>query len=89
MAMPRLLWRQLLLVALSLAPAVFAVTLTNSDFPIAVGQPFTITWINASGPVTIDLLGGADANQPLPVVVTIASKTRPSRECRPAALTHP
>lgn len=71
MAMPWS-WHQLLLVALSLAPAAFAVTLTNSDFPIAIGQPFTITWINASGPVTIDLLGGADANQPLPVVVTIA-----------------
>jgi len=81
MAMPRL-WHQLLLVALSLAPAVYAVTLTNTEFNIAIGQPFTIAWTNASGPVTIDLLGGADANQPLPVVVTIACKTRLSRECR-------
>lgn len=88
MAMPRLLWRQLILVALSLAPTVFAVDLTNSDFPIAVGQPFTITWVNASGPVTIDLLGGADPAQPLPVVVTIASKTRPPCECKQATLTH-
>ncbi|KAK1834913.1 hypothetical protein QBC39DRAFT_181929 [Podospora conica] len=72
MAMPRL-WRRLLLVALSLAPTALAVTLTNDAFTIAVGQPFTITWINASGPVTIDLLGGPDASVPMPVIETIAT----------------
>ena len=76
MAMPRL-WHRLLLVALSLVHTVVAISLTNSEFNITVGVPFTITWTNAQGPVSIDLLGGEDPNQPLPVVLTIASEKCP------------
>ena len=34
------------------------VTLTNSDYDIEAGKPFTIEWANAQGPVTITLKNG-------------------------------
>ncbi|KAI8302481.1 hypothetical protein K4K59_000469 [Colletotrichum sp. SAR11_240] len=39
-----------------------AVQLTNSDFAITAGQPFTITWSGATGAVTINLKNGASTD---------------------------
>ncbi|KAH8897263.1 hypothetical protein GQ53DRAFT_760429 [Thozetella sp. PMI_491] len=39
-----------------------AAELTNSAFDVVAGQPYTLTWINASGGVTIDLMTGSISN---------------------------
>lgn len=31
---------------------------TNTEFNVQAGQPFTLSWSNATGPVTIDLVSG-------------------------------
>jgi len=55
------------------ASAAFAkVILTNTQFNVAVGKPFTITWADATGPVTLTLKDGDEGN--LQTVSTIASK---------------
>lgn len=57
----------------TLVSAAFAkVILTNTQFNVAVGQPFTITWSDATGPVTLTLKDGESGN--LQTVSTIASK---------------
>ncbi|OHF01356.1 extracellular matrix protein [Colletotrichum orchidophilum] len=48
-----------------------AVQLTNSNFNIQAGQPFVITWSDASGPVTLTLKNGPSTD--LKTVSTIAS----------------
>lgn len=35
---------------------------TNSDFTITEGEPFTLTWSNAQGPVTIKLKAGPETD---------------------------
>lgn len=47
--------------------------LTNSNYNIAVGVPFTITWSNATGPVTLLLKNGPSGA--LETVSTIACKS--------------
>lgn len=42
----------------ALAALAQAVQLTNSDFNLVPGQPFTIEWAEASGPVTLRLKTG-------------------------------
>lgn len=49
-----------------------AVQLTNSDFAITAGQPFTITWSGATGAVTLNLKNGASTD--LKTVAAITSK---------------
>jgi hypothetical protein len=59
---------------LAIASIAKAAKLSNSDFSsISAGSPFTITWLDASGPVTLKLKKGpATALQD---VTTIGSKT--------------
>ncbi|KAM7195103.1 Ser-Thr-rich glycosyl-phosphatidyl-inositol-anchored membrane family domain containing protein [Naviculisporaceae sp. PSN 640] len=45
--------------------------LTNTEYPVEEGQPFTITWANAEGPVTLTLKNGPSKN--LQDVTVIAS----------------
>lgn len=59
----------------SFAALAQAVSLTNSDFTIRAGQPFTITWTDAQGPVTITLKNG-DSNN-LQTVAPITCKSNP------------
>lgn len=60
---------------LALAAAVLAQPkFTNSNFEIEEGEPFTITWNNAEGPVTITLVHGPEKNlQPVTVLTTSGS----------------
>ncbi|KAK5658330.1 hypothetical protein OQA88_2306 [Cercophora sp. LCS_1] len=60
MALPRV-WSRLL-VALSLVHTTIAVVLTNSEYNVQFGVPFTLGWTDAAGPVTIELIGGADSS---------------------------
>ncbi|KAK2046980.1 hypothetical protein LZ31DRAFT_551776 [Colletotrichum somersetense] len=39
-----------------------AVQLTNSNFDVEAGKPFTITWSDAQGPVTLTLKNGPSTN---------------------------
>jgi hypothetical protein len=39
-----------------------AVTITNTNYDVETGTPFTITWANNSGPVTILLKMGNSTN---------------------------
>ncbi|KZL70179.1 extracellular matrix protein [Colletotrichum tofieldiae] len=48
-----------------------AVQLTNSNFDVQAGEPFTITWSDAQGPVTLTLKNGPSTN--LATVQTITS----------------
>jgi hypothetical protein len=59
--LPRLRW-PLLASFLLLIQTSLAVILTNTEYNLQVGVPFTITWAEAAGPVRIDLYGGDDAN---------------------------
>ncbi|KAL2255138.1 hypothetical protein VTK26DRAFT_4029 [Humicola hyalothermophila] len=64
-----LTWHTALLVQIP-CPTLAALTFTQSDYYIQPGVPFTITWTNNRGPVTITLMKGPDANlQPVLVVV--------------------
>lgn len=48
---------------LAFAAAVLAKPiLTNSDYTIVEGQPFTLTWTNAQGPVTLSIMTGSSNN---------------------------
>lgn len=49
-----------------------AVSLTNSNYDITEGSPFTITWTDAEGDVTLLLKDGPSTN--LATVSTIACK---------------
>ncbi|AEO71960.1 uncharacterized protein THITE_117183 [Thermothielavioides terrestris NRRL 8126] len=44
----------------SFGRALAGVVFTNDDYYIYAGQPFTITWTDARGPVTITLMEGPD-----------------------------
>ncbi|KAF6808117.1 hypothetical protein CSOJ01_07723 [Colletotrichum sojae] len=48
-----------------------AVQLTNSDFSITAGEPFTITWSDNQGPVTLTLKNGPSTD--LKTVTTITT----------------
>lgn len=50
------------LMAVLAAVASAEVTLTNSDYDIKAGEPFTIEWTGADGPVTITLKNGDPLN---------------------------
>ncbi|KAK2004588.1 hypothetical protein LX36DRAFT_649649 [Colletotrichum falcatum] len=54
-----------------------AVKLTNNNFDVEAGQPFTITWSDAQGPVTLTLKNGPSTN--LVTVQSIASKSSVKR----------
>lgn len=61
----------------SMAAMAQAVILTNSEFNVVAGQPFTIEWSEATGPVTLTLkTGPSDA---LTTVTQITSKSSPSQ----------
>ena len=63
MGLPRLaLWSPLLVLLFSVHSAM-AIVLTNTAFALQIGVPFTITWAEASGAVTIDLYGGNSADE--------------------------
>ncbi|KAK1600465.1 Ser-Thr-rich glycosyl-phosphatidyl-inositol-anchored membrane family-domain-containing protein [Colletotrichum navitas] len=55
----------------SFAALAQAVKLTNSNYDVAAGQPFTITWSDAQGPVTLTLKNGPSTN--LATVQSIAT----------------
>ncbi|KAK4443133.1 hypothetical protein QBC34DRAFT_213768 [Podospora aff. communis PSN243] len=59
--LPRPRW-PLLVSLLLLIQTSLAVVLTNTEYNLQIGVPFTITWTEAAGPVRIDLYGGDDAN---------------------------
>lgn len=63
----------LLVLALAQLPgrALAGVSFTNNDYYVKAGQPFTITWTDNVGPVTITLMDGPDIN--LHPVLVIAS----------------
>lgn len=44
--------------ALTLVHTSIAVVLTNSEYNVQFGVPFTLGWTDAAGPVTIELIGG-------------------------------
>lgn len=44
--------------ALFLAALANAVEFTNNAYDVKAGEPFTLTWADASGPVTITLMNG-------------------------------
>ncbi|KAK2065811.1 hypothetical protein LY76DRAFT_599902 [Colletotrichum caudatum] len=48
-----------------------AVQLTNTNFEVVAGKPFTITWSDAQGPVTLTLKNGPSSN--LATVQSIAT----------------
>lgn len=50
------------IMAVLAAVASAEVTLTNSDYDIKAGEPFTIEWTGADGPVTITLKNGDPNN---------------------------
>lgn len=52
------------------APA-WAIQLTNTAYAVEAGQPFTLTWSDSEGPVTVTLKNGASTN--LQTVEVIAS----------------
>ncbi|KAH6650111.1 Ser-Thr-rich glycosyl-phosphatidyl-inositol-anchored membrane family-domain-containing protein [Chaetomium tenue] len=60
---------------LAFAAAVLAVPqFTNSNFDVEEGEPFTLTWNNAEGPVTITLVHGPEKNlKPVTVLTTTGS----------------
>ncbi len=58
----RLIWAILLVLLPTSGRVLAAVSLTNVEYYILEGMPFTITWINNRGPVTVTLMKGPDAN---------------------------
>jgi len=40
---------------------------TNTEFDLQEGKPFTLNWINATGPVTVTLVSGPDSGSLQPV----------------------
>jgi len=50
---------------------------TNTDFTLTEGQPFTLEWVNATGPVTIVLVSGPDSGslQPYSTLTSTATGT--------------
>lgn len=61
-----------LLLAGGVSTLVHAVQVTNSDYDIIAGEPFTIEWADAEGGVTIRLKSGPSDN--LETVQEITSK---------------
>jgi hypothetical protein len=62
---------------LAFAAAVLAKPiLTNSNYNVEEGKPFTLTWSDAQGPVTITLMTGDPSN--LKEVRTITCKETPA-----------
>jgi hypothetical protein len=41
--------------------------ITNTEFAVQEGKPFTLEWIDAKGPVTIELVSGPDSGSLTPV----------------------
>jgi uncharacterized membrane protein YraQ (UPF0718 family) len=63
---------------LAFAAAVLAQpVLLNSNYQITEGEPFTLKWGNAQGPVTVTLMTGPSTN--LQEVTDLVSKS--SRQC--------
>ena len=58
------------------AAALAKPSLTNSNYDITEGDPFTFTWSDAEGPVTITLMTGPSDN--LKPVKTITCRPNPS-----------
>ncbi|GKT54970.1 extracellular matrix protein [Colletotrichum tofieldiae] len=52
-----------------------AVQLTNSNFDVQAGEPFTITWSDAQGPVTLTLKNGPSTNLATVQTITCTSST--------------
>jgi len=40
---------------------------TNLNFTLVENQPFTLEWVNSTGPVTITLVSGRDSGSLVPV----------------------
>ncbi len=58
------------------AAALAKPVLLNSNYQITEGEPFTLKWNNAEGPVTITLMTGNDPNN-LKKVTDLTSKPPP------------
>lgn len=59
---------------------------TNLDFSLTEGTPFTLEWVNATGPVTITLVSGADSKTLVPVQTLTSTATGTSFTYTPSGL---
>lgn len=59
---------------------------TNLDFTLTEGTPFTLEWVNATGPVTITLVSGADSKSLVPVQTLTSTATGTSFTYTPTGL---
>lgn len=52
--------------------------ITNTVFDVREGQPFTLEWIDAVGPVKVELLTGPDSNSlnPIEVLTSMLRRVR-------------
>jgi hypothetical protein len=71
------LWRSPLVAWMLLVRSALAfVAFTNTDFSVEEGKPFTMEWIGASGPVTLELWSGPSPSNLVKVQI-IASQYPP------------
>ena len=62
MRLHKLIWAILLVLLPTSGRVLAAISLTNDEYYVLEGMPFTITWSNNRGPVTVTLMKGPDAN---------------------------
>ncbi|KAK4447691.1 hypothetical protein QBC34DRAFT_409339 [Podospora aff. communis PSN243] len=60
--------------------------ITNTVFDVREGQPFTLTWIDAVGPVKVDLVSGPDPGSLQPVRTLATGETDGSLTFTPSGL---
>ncbi|KAK1832910.1 hypothetical protein QBC39DRAFT_65223 [Podospora conica] len=59
---------------------------TNLDFTLTENTPFTLEWVNATGPVTITLVRGADSQSLQPIETLTSTATGTSFTWTPSGL---
>jgi len=59
---------------------------TNTEFDLTEGQPFTLQWVNATGPVTITLVSGPDSGSLQPIQTLTSTATGQSFTYTPSGL---
>ena len=73
MPLHKLIWTILLVLLPTWGRVLAAISLTNDEYYILEGMPFTITWSNNRGPVTVTLMMGPDANLEQVLVIVAGS----------------
>ncbi|KAK0655775.1 hypothetical protein B0T16DRAFT_18282 [Cercophora newfieldiana] len=61
-------------------------SITNLSFNLTEGQPFTLTWIDAVGPVKVELVTGADSQSLQPIRTLATGETDGSFTFTPSGL---